>query len=1073
MNAKLMIVAVALAAFAARAESISGSGDYVIDGNALIVSNGTVSVDAPLSVTTVRINEGATLKIGTDTPFDEAPALLLFGTLDLNGHSLSVAGVKTRHPEGDSAYCIYGKTKDYYIASTEALITNSVASSVTLTTTGGTVQSGAAVASNVKMSLTGTELAQLSGRCGGSNPKQIEAKADVLTMTRPTELIFVFKESAIGESRLRLNEMVPTFKGVPISELGYTVSCTIQTPGVTWATTYAGRWTDGDLAKGVFLSDSATVSPEKPHIMVVTLSGRGFPPVDGYRLGTPNEPGYSPKTWNVYVVRNDDLGAVLVDQRKDDLLNRPELNTATDKDDAWSNQLTDNYVFKWPLGAAVGADTDLNIVKGMRFSEGGPVALGAVSGAGKITLDQDSVICPESLADWTGVFSVDETYGFLGEGPGVLLSSGAAEQKFAYENVNLSVGVAETNSTVKVLYDETTADTYARTRLRDGAGTLGVTVRAPGKEQYLAAQGSDYTGPTDVESGTLVVHGKGAGVTCSYIKIVVKKVPHTDNYSNCYWGMNEFAVYDESGAKINLANATVKSSTSFINDKTNGPKLVDGDETSRMLPSGGSLDDMPTVTIPLPQPVTFAAYDWYPSVNNGSPTTYRYPLELEIWVSSDNVNWMLADKRTNAQPSTNADYKKFQGGENHFALNFGTTDLPTLDAAVRGASSERASFVESVKARYFRFTCFETFYGWNFLDPTNKTDKGWGMSEFALLKNGASVDWPTNNAAFSVTNESGLVFWSSGAQGSANEKIADNIRTGVNSGADQNRALYSNGLGYLQIDAGEELEFDAYSLWTPSPSSAVKRLPRGWMLQVSANGTNWHTVDVHRPAADDVCPTSAYREYGPFSLKNRWPIPGAGNVIGDKSKVTVAEGATLRLDAASEYVGGLAGEGTVNLKGHTLGLFTQDTNTVFSGAVEGAGTLVISGEGEQAFEGADLSGVSTLKLAGGAMTGSASFDGSDLSLDFAGGALGASLLNIGALTVTGDVVIRPPAAAIAAKKNWTATITTGTAMDEETQKAFANAQFIGLPRSMKPSVEVGANCVTFTVVRSGLIFILR
>ena len=1081
MKAGLIAGCIVMAAFAAGAEPIGGSGSWGIDGDTLIVSNGTVSIDEQLpdSVTTARINEGAMLVFGTDNPFAGHPTLYVFGTLDLNGHPITAHYLTSRHLAGDEGYCLEAANKTYYLASSEALVTNSAASDVTLTVDDGRVASSARIAPNVKIALPGSGNAQILGTAGAADsvgPKEIATGSSLLAITRPSSLIFVFKEVAgTGNNRkLRLSELVPTCKGVPLSELGYGVSCIVQTPGLDTAGTELANWTDGDLSTMVYASSSHIVTPETPHVIVVNFTDGKYPAVDGYRFGTPLEPAYAPKSWDVYAYRSDTVGLVLVDSRQDDPVNRPASGEGTAKD-AWSNQLSDNYTFRWPLGNTVGSETDLVLDGATRFTEGEPLTVGAVSGAATITLNEDSVLCPKSLADWTGDFSVTETWGFLGEGPGVRLSSvrGAAEQRFAYGCVNLAVGAAEADSTVKVLYDGTTAGTYARTRLRDGAGTLGVTVRAPGAKQYLAAQGSDYTGPTDIESGTLVVHGKTAEVTCSFIKIVVKEVPLIQD--SCLWGMNEFKVYDAAGNEVGISDATnVTSSTGqFINTSTNGKKLNDNDITTRMLPSGGKAENMPAVTIMLPKPISFAAYDWYPSVNNGAPTKYRYPLKLELWVSSDGRDWSLVEKRTNPKPAADADYLKWQGGENHFRLSSlaeaqDAADLPTLNAAVCGTSSEGASFVECVKARYFRFTCFETFYGWNF---ESDNSKGWCVSELSLRKNGELVDWPTDNANFSVSAKAGLTLWT--ASGSADAKFADNIRTAEEAAAAgiQNRALYSNGLGYIQIDAGEELEFDAYSLWTPPPANAVKRLPRGWMLRVSANGINWHTIDVHRPAEGDKCPSDSYREYGPFSLRDRWPIAGAGNVLGDRSKVTIASGAALRLDAAFERVGGLAGAGSVDLCGHTLDLAAQDTSTVFSGAVAGAGTLVISGEGEQAFDNADLSGVATLKLAAGTMSGSASFGGKDLSLDFAGGALGASLAGIGSLSVTGEVICRPPASAIAAR-GWKATLVTATAMDAAVQAAFRATRF-DVPRGWIGTVSVEPNCVTFDVAAPGLLLIIK
>ena len=106
------------------------------------------------------------------------------------------------------------------------------------------------------------------------------------------------------------------------------------------------------------------------------------------------------------------------------------------------------------------------------------------------------------------------------------------------------------------------------------------------------------------------------------------------------------------------------------------------------------------------------------------------------------------------------------------------------------------------------------------------------------------------------------------------------------------------------------------------------------------------------------------------------------------------------------------------------------------------------------------------------MTGSVTFGGNNLVLDFAGGAFGASLSNIGALTVSGEVVCRPSAATLAARGGWRATIATETPLDAAAQAAFEATRF-DLPRNWKGSVAVEPNLVTFTVTPPGLMLILR
>lgn len=943
----------------------------------------------PCFASTVTVPEGETLTLSTGTEIAESDDLALFGTLDLNGHSVAVRSMTTRHAEALQETGVR-------VASSAAQITNSAAGSAVLTLTSGVSTYTGRVAPGVQIVCDRSASLKLATPQRGFAANRLSISGSVSVLSRPTRMIFVFKDVAAdgssAEKLVRLSEVVPTCGGVPVTALGGVVTCS------------DGGLVDGRIIDNVYLGGKVSVST-RPCVITLTLSGvdgQSPLPVDGYRIGTASEPAYSPTEWDVYIDWNDEIGAVLVDRHVNDPLNRPSISTATTSD-TWSNQLSQNFAFsRDAIGSPFGLSTDVSLASGasLRASTAEQLSAGTVSGSGKIVLD-----------------------GRLAAGEGIL---SAAEDAQA------------------------------------------ITTRV--------AAGADAT---SVESGTLRIRGKlSSSWTCSVIKIAPKKVPASDGAS-VFWGMNEFKIYDENGAEVSLAKADVDCSTKTWNtSSTSGYTLVDGKESTRMLPKNGSVDDLPFVTITPKAPVTFASYDWYPSVNNGTATANRFPTELEIWVSSDGESWELADHAFVPQPADNAGYCTYQGGANHFAAKGGEVAEPqALPDDIRGSLSASSAFVESVKARYFRFAPHATFYDANFTDTSCY---GWALSEFALLRNGEIVEWPTNNANFSVSN-----FGCSAGNSSTTAFFADNVRNGATGGAGQHRIFIKQLYGHVQVDAGEALEFDAYELFAGTPSGYTQRTPRGWTLSVSADGETWHVIDVHRPAEDDVFPPNPYDAYGPFSLKNRWSTFDVGNAIGDKSTVSIASGATLSVGgndgvvtrSANERVGGLDGAGTVALvDGSILDLAVGDSTPVFSGSVAGNGTLVVSGPGAQDFNGADLSGVGKLVLERGFMTGSASFGLGDLALDFSDGVLGAELSGVGTLTVSGKAKFLVPESAVD-QRAFTQTFVTAGLIPDASQ-GILRAGTIMFPEGVDArdwvcKLAVDSNSVVLQASKRGLMVIVR
>ena len=1019
---------------------------------------------AVADITTNVVDVGETLKIETGDELSVTTALILRGTLDLNGHDVNVLSLNT----------ILDEKKSFSsdpTAATDAKIVNSAAEGVATFTVGngngGATYFTGSVASNVNFTCNGGEAQIFTSHKAFAPAKFTMKRAVAFAFSRPARMTFEFTDVAAADPTnkfLRMSELMLTARGIPLENWGQ--------PVIRSSSFGRPNWFNGQVADNQYWDSHELIGEEKPAVCTLGLwessSERldGYGDFDGYRIGTPENPCYTPTSWKVYVHRSNYIGQVLVDERKDEPITRTEISQSSVKDN-WSQQLSQNFEFnRFTLGSPFGEDTDVEIASGatLRISTVKPLKVGHVTGAGTIRIDDGSTLDAKSLTGWTGKFSTAATgcSGF-GREAKVVVAGELMKDEFLSDGV-LPIG----GEASQLVYDASTAGTVVRSRMADGEGALGVKVDVgAGSVQDVANFGVAYSGETKIESGTLRVLGHHPSVTAKYIRIAPKKVPYTGDYYNIHWGMNEFKIFNADGVEVPLTGSHVTCSTEQWNSQDIGDKLIDGNTGTRMLPKDASpFSGMTTVQIELPQAVSFSSYDWYPSSKDGSPTTYRYPTELAIEVSMDKQSWTVVDRRVLEQPSEKADYLKWQGGESHFALDSGTSrELKTLPAAVTGTSAPGASFVESVKAKRFRFHAYETFYGGK---SVSATSYGWQISEFSLMKDGKILEWPTNDMTIGT---SGCNFYT-GSTGFGNklEKFADNIHTGGTGEKDSTaqRAFFVQCAGYVEVDIPEAVEFDAYSLW--NASTAPQRLPRAWTLEVSMDGENWFVIDNHVASDSDVCPP-LYGEYGPFSLKNRWPINGANNAIGDRSKVSVAQGAALSLATGFERVGGLAGAGSVYLADSTLSLNACQPAT-FSGAVSGSGTLEVTGEGTQSFDGADLSAVKTLALNGGAIDGTASFCGNDLTVAFGGGATWAALSGIGALTVTGDVKLALPEDVL--RDGGSVTLFSYDSVDAGSKTALEAATVVGgLPRGRILEVVVGEKSTTATVYKNGFMVIVR
>jgi autotransporter-associated beta strand protein len=138
---------------------------------------------------------------------------------------------------------------------------------------------------------------------------------------------------------------------------------------------------------------------------------------------------------------------------------------------------------------------------------------------------------------------------------------------------------------------------------------------------------------------------------------------------------------------------------------------------------------------------------------------------------------------------------------------------------------------------------------------------------------------------------------------------------------------------------------------------------------------------------------------------------GAANVIVNTSAVTVGAGATFDLNNFNQSVGSLAGGGTVTLGAAGLTIGSDDTDTTFSGIIEGAGSLTKVGTGTQTLSGVNnYTGGTTLNNGGLIVNNNSALGSGTLTITSAGGptSLGSTAnnttLNI-PISLQGDVSV--------------------------------------------------------------------
>ena len=1041
-----------LCAFADDPVYITGA-EYTIEDTSLTVTSGdgTLVSQLPSTLVHLRVAKGATLKLGIDNPFGTNYVLHVHGTLDVNGKTFSALRITNASSDlSNENRSDYGRVINTSSAASVITLMSSTASYYwgTFEESPGKIEIASCLGSPFNI----TGMAAITNSFSEIN---MIGASKLQVLDNPNFVKFVFLPPVDDTKPMRLGEISMTYKGSPVKIASITASSTASQGSPAnlsdnCANTY---WQAGGTG-----------------VQTIQLSTSDLAAIDGYRItpfdGTDQDTSYRPSGWDVYVKRVDNNGWLLVDSRHDyQWYSRQRTTSSTNI--LFSAESRPGNPLNGNTAVSLGANTS------SRFSCTEPLAFGALTGSGGISIEDGTVFAPEDLSGYTGKFTATARKAYL-RGDIVLSASVNSEQPVSItsaQNLAIVNGGAEP---VSVLLDDTRATEHLFGSLKDGEnGQLGLVKRGSG-ERVIETEDSAYTGATEVHGGTLTVARKRASVTARYIRITPLTMSGSDG--TYPWAMHEFQLLDENGNPVawpSGATATKPSNTQSHADV----KLIDGDVSTRFL-MGKYTDGTPgyaPATIDAKEPVTFSSYKWWSSHRHAYDVTRRLPTSWKIEVSDVGTDGSWTVIAVDSYPKTQEDDDDCTatttrlGNENWQSKSSSASDLSglprgpfylnsgaqssgavfnTLDPSLFASGTARDTH-RKLKAQYIRFTVYETYN-----PDADDNAYGWQLTEISLMKDGERIAWPSATTA-SMTGSSIV------AGNQAN--LCNNVLSYGDGTAGNSDRFFVRGMpSYVVINAHEVLEFDAYSLTSTSyKNSQNYRLPRTWDLEVSFNGTTYYKVDTMRnyePTQDVL--TKSYQELGPFPVAEKWPLldMGAGDSLGDKSPVTVDAGATLKLATDYEKFGPLSGSGTLDLVWNAIGEINACAPAMFSGSVTGEGTLAVCGDSVQTFDEATLSGVKTLELNGGAIAGTASFGGNDVTVAFNGGATGAALSGIGTLTVTGDVKYALPD--VTGIESYSATLFTATNIPAASQELLAAGEFVDASRNWRWGVTVTGTTVT-------------
>ena len=1032
-----------LYAFADDPMYITGAA-YTLVGDTLTVTsgNGTLAMQTPSSVTNLKIMEGASLKLGIDSPFGANHVLHVFGTLDVNGKSFSALRIANNEGMSDADRTVYGRVVN----------TSSTDAEVTLSGSESSYYYGAFEESPGKIKIVSCSNRPFNITGVASNTNSLSVlnmigSSQFQILDRANYVKFVFQPPVDGTKLMRLGEIGLTYRGSPVKIANVAASSTASQSNP------ASNLCD-DRANSYWQAGEAGAQ-------TVTFTTSDLAAIDGYRI-TPfdeadQDTSCRPSGWDMYVKRVGVNGWFLADSKRNyQWYSRQKTTSSTNT--LFSAESRPGDPFNRNTAISLGANVS------SRFSSTDPVAFGALAGSSEISIEDGTVFAPGDLSGYTGAFTASTRSGaeYL-RGALALSSSVNAEQPVSIKSAqNLAVENGGTEP-VAVLLDDSRADEHLFGSLKDGEnGQLGLVKRGSG-ERVIETEDSAYTGATVVHGGTLTVaRGRTtiSSVTARYIRFTPLATSGTDN--SYPWTANEFILLDANGDTVAWPQGTTASKVGTGGDHSATPSyLIDGNTATRTLikADDSGMYKYPPVVIDTVSGVTFASYEWYTSDTfpaNRTPTSWK----VEVSDTGADGSWTLCAVGSQSySTSSNAERR------GPLALNGGAqssgTAFSTLPSALFASGTTRDTH-RKIKAQYIRFTVYETY-----APDADANSYGWQLTEISLMKDGERIEWPSATTA-SMTGSSAV----SGNQANLCNNV---IAYGDGSAGDSDRFFVKGMPSFVVINAHEVLEFDAYSLTSTSPrNSQNNRLPRAWKLEVSFDGTTYYKVDTignYEPTEDVL--TKNYQELGPFPVSDKWPLldMGAGDSLGDKSPVRIDAGATLKLATDYEKFGPLSGAGALNLEWDAVGEINAYAPATFSGSVTGRGTLAVCGDSVQTFNNATLSGVNTLELNGGAIAGAASFGGNDVTVAFNGGATRAALSGIGTLTVTGAVKYALPD--LEGQDSYAVTLFTATSIPAESKMLLENAELVGAPRNWNLKVIVTNTMVKLQGNKKGTVVIIK
>ena len=1015
------------------------------DASSLTVTSGdgTLVSQLPSTLVHLRIAEGASLKLGIGNPFGANHVLHVHGTLDVNGKTFSALRITNASGMSDEHRGNYG----------HVINTSPVSSVITLTSSTPSYYWGTFEESPGKIEIASclgspfniTGVASITNSFSEIN---MIGSSKFQVLDNPNFVKFVFQPPVDNTKPMRLGEVSMTYKGAPVTIASATATSTASQ--------------DNPVEKLFDNRANTYWQADETGEQTITFSTSDLAAIDGYRItpfdGTDQDTTYRPSGWDVYVKRVDNNGWLLVDSRRNyQWYSRQRTTSSTNI--LFSAESRPGNPFNENTAISLGTNT------ASRFSCTKPLAFGALTGAGGISIEDGSTFAPDDLSGYTGTFTASTRAAatYL-RGSLALSASVHAEQPVSITSAQNLAIVNGGSDPVSVLLDDTRAGEHLFGKLSDGEnGQLGLVKRGSG-ERVIETEDAAYTGQTVVHGGKLTVARKrttASSVTARYIRITPLAVSGNDlSYP---WTMNEFILLDANGGTVAWPQGTTAKKIGTGGDHTAKPSyLIDGDTASRMLIKADSSGTYkyPPVEIDTVTGVTFASYEWYPATSyaeNRTPTSWK----VEVSDTGADGSWTTCAIGSQSYSGSGDAAMRGPFSPNGCAQSSGTA-FNTLDPSLFASGTSRDTH-RKIKTQYIRFTVFETY-----APDADENSWGWQLSEISLMKDGERIEWPSATTA-SLTGSS--VF----AGNQAN--LCNNVLSGGDGSAGNSERCVIRGMpSYVVVNAHEVLEFDAYSLTSTSPKNSQNfRLPRTWSLEVSFDGVTYYKVDTMRnyEPTEDVL-TKNYQEMGPFPVAEKWPLldMGAGDSLGDRSPVAIDAGATLKLATDYERFGPLSGAGALELEWDAVGEINACAPATFSGSVTGKGTLAVCGDDVQTFDGATLSGAKTLELNGGAIAGSASFDGNDVTVAFNGGATRAALSGIGTLTVTGSVKYALPD--VTGMDAYTATLFTATTIPAASKELLEAGVFEGdTSRSWKWGVTVTDTTVTLHGNKCGLVLSIK